>query len=143
MNRSIYGCVDVRNGRVLWQKIVEEAVAKDIVLNSPLYVVYYQDNTYNVHSAEKGHFLASFTKDTFHTVFCPEFLLKDERKKQFYDKDKEATLPLPIVNYSNRKVHIKKKIENEHTGAKSDGNYPHPGIEFYKYWAQNVEFVLM
>jgi hypothetical protein len=142
MNRSIYGCIDVRNGGVLWQRIVEEEVCKEIVLNSPLYVVYYYDNIYNVYSAEKGHFLASFTRDTFHTIFCPEILLKDERIMQFYDRDNEATLHIPIVNYSNRKVHLNKYIVREHTGTKSDGNYPHPGIQFYKYSAKNIEFIL-
>lgn len=146
MNRSIYGLIDSCNGSIIWRRIVDEKEAMAIVLNSPRYVVYKNDEMYYIYSAENGNIKATFTKDTFHTVFCPEYILEDSRIMGFCTNgyvfsfsNTHNMFLIPDAHNINRRISINVFKSKKHIGAQSDGRRPHPGIEIQNYWAENIE----
>lgn len=137
-----YGLINLSNGCILWER-TEEDSRKQLVMSTPKYTVYKYNDSYEIYSNSNGVCNVRFSKYTFETMFCPLKTLSDYEdfisNVDLNQYSNEFTMPTLM---RGKKILILPIKEKEHKYWKTDGNQPHPGIDFdpVRYWAMNVRF---
>lgn len=144
--KCCYGVLNIENGKVEWMRTDEEDNDRRIVLYTPEYVVYDFDGKYEIFKQSMGRCVASFSKDAFHVLFCPQKQLGSSNLIPYESRFSldDSISPVIIKTHISKSLRIEPYVVQRHRYWKTDGNQPHPGIDFdpVEYSAMNVRFKL-
>lgn len=140
-----YGLLNLSNGNSIWQKYEENVNYTDykIITCTPDYSVirigcnYY---FYNRHSS----CVTTYSNNAFELLFSTKSELRHVFKFLAEETIDECSRIINLPTLSNRELSIIPIKYKKHKYWKTDGNHPHPGIDFDPviYWAMNVELRL-
>lgn len=144
--KCCYGVLNIEDGTVEWMRSDEEDYDRRIALYTPEYVVYDFHGKYEIFKQSSGRCVASFSKDAFHVLFCPQEQLESSNLKPYETSFSlnYSTSPVIIQTHISKSLRIEPYVVKNHRYWKTDGNQPHPGIDFdpVEYSAMNVRFKL-
>lgn len=139
-----YGVLNVKNGYPIWSKTEKSEYSLHLRLSTPQYTIFEDYNgMLRIFNAHNGYEVAQFTKATFEVLFGSSNGEDYYLSTYIEQYSHSTTLPIVIPNLG-RKLEIIPIQAIRHKYWKTDGNHPHPGIDFDPviYYAMNVKFKL-
>ena len=141
--KTIFGGISLSDGHILWPPKEESTDnGLQLVLNTPKYAIFkYNYNMFRLYSMTTGKQLAQLSEKTFKMMFgdtnARQYLI--DCSVEEYSSTKRITIP--NTSPSKQLVIIPER-DKLHKYWKTDGNHPHPGIDFdpVKYYAMNIKF---
>lgn len=140
-----YGLLDLSNGNSVWQKYEENVNHTDykIITCTPEYSVlkigyyYYFYNRYS-------NCVTKYSNNAFELLFSTKSELQHVSKFLAEERIEDNSNVINLPTLSDRDLSIIPIKYKKHKYWKTDGNHPHPGIDFDPviYWAMNIEFRL-
>lgn len=139
---TIFGGISMSDGHIMWHHEASTDNELQLVLNTPKYAIFkYNYNMFRLYNMTTGNELAQLSENTLKMMFgvtaASQYLI-------YFDVDEYSStkrIAIPNTSPSKHLVIIPER-DKLHKYWKTDGNQPHPGIDFdpVKYYAMNIKF---
>lgn len=141
-SECVFELLEITSGRLLWQHNVSDLDYR-IITCTPEYAVFQDGTFYKVYN-KYGSCVGQYSKSTFETIFSSKEELKMVDQYKISCNINEYTEKMRLSTLTSKHLSITPVKYTKHKYWKTDGNQPHPGIEFdpVVYWAMNVDISL-
>ena len=141
-NEVEFGLLDIINGHTIWHEH-KDNTNYEIISCTPEYAILKRDGLYNFYN-RNSICVAQYSEPTFELLFSTIRELNNVAPYIVESNLNESTPILELQTLSTKNISITPIKHKKHKYWKTDGNSPHPGIDFDPviYWAMNVRLSL-